>query len=241
MNNRTRAIILHTTDYSSSSLIVKAYTEQFGAKTYIIGGVRKLRGKNSMSFFQPLSLVEIVSVFNRRSTMERITEICWSPPFLNIPFDMARGTVAMFLSEVLYRSIREEEKNRTLFSFLHNSIQILDDPSTDCSKFHIMFMVRLAKHLGIHPSGTWIDGASRFDLREGSFTRDSPVHSEYLSTETSAVMARFIEAGFDGHQQISITRQQRKELLEALVSYYEIHQTHGSRIRSHEVLHEVLN
>ena len=54
-------------------------------------------------------------------------------------------------------------------------------------------------------------------------------------------MARFIDAGFDGHQEIKITREQRKELLEALVAYYEIHQTHGGRIRSHEVLHEVLN
>jgi DNA repair protein RecO (recombination protein O) len=220
---------------------VKAYTEQFGAKTYIIGGVRKLRGKNSMSFFQPLSLVEIVSVINTRSAMERITEICWSPPFLNIPFDMARGTVAMFLSEVLYRSIREEEKNRTLFSFLHNSIQILDETSTDPSGFHIMFMVRLAKHLGIHPSGTWQDSESRFDLREGMFTRQRPVHSEYLSSEISSILASFIDRGFEGLEQISLTRLQRKELLEALVTYYEIHQTHGSRIRSHEVLREVLN
>jgi predicted aspartyl protease len=54
-------------------------------------------------------------------------------------------------------------------------------------------------------------------------------------------MARFIDTGFDGHQEIRLNREQRKELLEALVMYYEIHQTHGSRIRSHEVLHEVLN
>ena len=114
MNIRTRAIILHTTNYSDTSLIVKAYTEEFGSQSYIISGVRTTRSKYSSNFFQALSLVELVSINKNNGGLNRITEVCWSPPFSTIPFDMIKSTISIFLSEVLYRSIREEEKNRAL-------------------------------------------------------------------------------------------------------------------------------
>ena len=41
IREKSRAIVLHTTDYSDSSLIVNVYTEEYGARSYITGGVRK--------------------------------------------------------------------------------------------------------------------------------------------------------------------------------------------------------
>ena len=241
MNNRTRAIILHTTEYSGTSLIVKAYTEEFGSQSYIISGVRKVRSKYSMNLFQPLSLVEIISVNKRNSDLGRITEISWSPPFTTIPFEMKKSSIAIFLSEVLYRSIKEEERNSTMFNFLHNSIQILDTHHGDCSKFHLAFMVKLLKYLGIHPHGTFVKGSSYFDLREGVFTSQLPIHPEVVGQVNSGILNEFIQNNLTEDLNTKISRIQQKELLESLIMYYELHQTHGSRIKSHEVLHEIMH
>ncbi|MGQ0828308.1 MAG: DNA repair protein RecO, partial [Bacteroidota bacterium] len=39
MIHKTTGIILHTTKYSETSLIIKAYTRQFGLQSYIINDV----------------------------------------------------------------------------------------------------------------------------------------------------------------------------------------------------------
>jgi DNA repair protein RecO (recombination protein O) len=241
MNNRSRAIVLHTTEYSTTSLIVKAYTEEYGAQSYIISGVRKKKSKFSMNLFQPLSLLEIISVNKKNSGLGRITEVSWSPPFTTIPFDMIRSSIAIFLSEVLYRSIKEEEKNPTLFQFLHNSIQILDAHHGDCSKFHLAFMIQLTKHLGIYPHGIYIENKTRFDLREGVFTDSIPQHDEYINCDASGILNKFLCNDLSQCMQISLSNTQKRELLASLILYYELHQTHGTHIRSHEILHEIMH
>jgi len=240
MNHRTRAIILHTTKYSNTSLIVKSYTEEFGAQTYIISGIRKSKSKVNINLFQPLSLVEIVSVNKRADSMGRITEISWAPAFVNIPFDMVKGTIAMFLSEVLYRSIKEEEKNTTLFNFLHNSIQILDTVHSGANTFHYYFLIQLTKHLGNYPRGNYVEEGCYFDLREGLFLDCIPSHPDYTGKETARIIYTLMRGELSDIPEGLINKSNKEEVLGALVSYYEIHQTHGSRIRSHNVLHEIM-
>ncbi len=241
MGQKTRAIILHTTEYSSSSVVVKAYTEQFGAQSYIAGGVRKIRSKHSMNFFQPLSLVEVVAVNKNNSGMSRITDIAWAPHFNNIPNDMVRTSIALFLAEVLYRSIKEEEKNPTLFEFLHNSIQMLDAEFADCSKFHLACLIQLTKHLGFYPHGKYVSGSTCFDLREGVFTASSPLHQEFITPEIAGYLNAFVKEGYANYKEIQINNSRKRQLLNALVMYYELHQTHGVAIRSHKVLNEIMS
>ena len=60
MLQKTRAVVLSTIEYAEASLIVKAYTEQFGLQSFLVNGVRKNKSKHTPAIFQPLSLIEIV-------------------------------------------------------------------------------------------------------------------------------------------------------------------------------------
>jgi len=240
MNIKTRGIVLQTTQYSETSLVVKIYTEDHGLTSFIVGGVRSKKSRIKSNIFQPLSLVELIASGKQGSSMYRITDIQLSPHFTGIPLNVVKSSIAIFLSEILYRSITEEEPNPSLFEFIHSGIQILDVSPHNCSRFHIFFMVQLSRHIGFYPNGTFIPGKSVFDLREGLFTASTPSHPDYLSVETSSVFRELMNRSFEDYHELTIQRDVSQIILNALVSYYELHLTHGKVIHSHKVLAEVL-
>jgi DNA repair protein RecO (recombination protein O) len=241
MNRRTRGIILQATSYSETSLVVKIYTENSGLETFIVSGVRSKNSRFKSNLFQPLTLVELVASGRNGPSMKRITDIQLAPPFTGIPGDVIKSSIAIFLSEVIYRSIREEEPNPALFGFLHNSIQILDLSNENCSRFHLYFMIQLSRYLGFFPHGDCNATDVVFDLKEGVFTSNPPLHMMVLDHENSKVLHLLMNAGFGDYRDIDIPAGRLRTLLEALVTYFEIHHTHGNPIRSHAILSEVLH
>jgi DNA repair protein RecO (recombination protein O) len=241
MRTQSRGIVLHATEYSETSLVVKIYTEEKGLGTFIVGGVRTKKSRYNSTLFQPLSLVELVASGKPGQTMQRITEIHFSPPFSGIPSDMIKSTIAIFMAEVIYRSIREEEPNKALFHFLNSSIQILDLHQGNCSRFHLYFMTQLTRHLGFYPQGTFHKGRSIFDLREGTFTDRLPSHPDYTGVAESELLASLLTCSFENYTSVAIGGAASKSLLSALVTYFELHQTHGNPIRSHRILEEVMS
>ena len=241
MNQKTRGIVLHTTNYSETSLVVKIYTEQGGMGSFIVSGVRSRNSRIKSNLFQPLSLVELVASGSPSGSMRRITEIRLSPPFAGIHGDIVKSSIALFLAEVIYRSIREEEANAVLFEFLHNSIQILDVSHGNTSRFHIYFMIQLSKHLGFYPQGIPVKDSGYFDLKEGVFCTSMPPHTYFLDQDLTGCLYRIMTAGFENYQSVEMNPVSVKALLKALVVYFEIHHTQGSSIRSHTVLEEVLH
>ena len=241
MNSKTRGIILQATNYSETSLVVKIYTEHGGLASFIVSGVRTKNSRFKSNVFQPLSLVELVASGSQAQSMKRITEIQLSPPFSGIPGDIIKSSIAIFLSEVIYRSIREEEPNPSLFGFIHNSIQILDLSQASCSRFHIYFMIQLSRYLGFFPHGEYSETSSIFDLKEGYFTNRLPSHPAILDPSHSKILFRLMLSDFENYRDIEISTAATKVLLQALVTYFEIHHTHGNPIKSHTVLETILN
>src|ERR1700682_5759184 len=120
MLHKTRGIVLHTTDYAESSLIVKIYTELYGMQSYLINSVRRPKAKINSNLFQPLTLVELVVYHKHTGNLQRLKEISSNPQLVSIPYFTVKTSVAMFLNEVIYYSIREEEANSDMFRFLFN-------------------------------------------------------------------------------------------------------------------------
>jgi DNA repair protein RecO (recombination protein O) len=241
MLRKTRGIVLHVTDYAETSLVVKIYTEDFGLQSYLINGVRKQKAKFKNNLFQPLTLVDMVAYHKEGHGLKRISEINAHPQFTSIPYDIVKSSVAIFLNEVIYRSIREEEKNQTLFDFLHNAICILDLQTVDCSAFHLNFMIQFTRYLGFFPNGNYYEDQSIFNLEEGNFQLNTPPHPHFLNNQLTKYLYHLMQCSFENYHLAEINHSQKKELLNALVTYFELHHTHGTHLKSHHILHEVMN
>jgi DNA repair protein RecO (recombination protein O) len=241
MLQKTRAVVLNTIEYAEASLIVKAYTEQFGLQSFLVNGVRKNKSKHTPAIFQPLSLIEIVAFYKKPGGLHRASEVNAAPAFKNIPYDIIKTTMAFFLSEVIYKSIKEEEINPELFSFIDNSIQILDILDESVSRFHYCFLIQLTRYLGFYPHGKYSNQSPWFDLQEGVFQETRPNHPYFLEPALSKLFSELTALSLDEIKDFSITATDRKKILEGLITYYELHHTHGGKIKSHEVLMEILS
>ncbi|MFH1321048.1 MAG: DNA repair protein RecO [Bacteroidota bacterium] len=240
MTYKTRGIVLHHIKYSETSVIAKVYTEQFGIQSYLINRVRSRSSKIKANVFQPLSLMEMVVYHKENGGLQRVNEVTNSHLFTSIPYDIAKCSIAFFIAEILYRSIREEEANSSLFQFLFNSIQILDLTTSNCANFHLIFMLQLTKHLGFYPNGNYTDKNKYFDLKDGTFLSEQPQHPHYMTPGLSECLSQLLRMNFESFDSFKINKNNRKSVLVKLIEYYELHLIRMKEVKSHLVLESVL-
>lgn len=240
MTYTTRGIVLHYIKYSETSVIVRIYTELFGLQSYIINGVRNNKAKIKINALQPLSLLEMVVHHRSKNGLQRIREASNSP-FISIPYNSIKCSLALFLTELLYKSIREEEANAGLFGFLFHSIQILDITTDNCANFHLLFMIKLSKFLGFYPNGKYSKSTSFFDLREGVFDKKQPEHPDYMPPSLCIYLNQLFHYSYNDLNKIKIPSEHRKELLHSLIEYYVLHLSGMKSIKSHKVLETVMS
>ncbi|MCK9310943.1 MAG: DNA repair protein RecO, partial [Bacteroidales bacterium] len=142
---KIKAIVLHCLAYNDTTNIVHLYTEDFGRMSYLASKPRRKKSNLKNAFFQPLSLVEIEADHQGSHQIQRIKEIRSIYNFSGIPYDPGKNAISLFLAEVLYRSLRETEKNTILFNFLSQSIQFLDLCEKGLANLHLVFLIKLTR------------------------------------------------------------------------------------------------
>jgi DNA repair protein RecO (recombination protein O) len=239
MLHRTDGIILHTVKYAESNIIAKVYTSEFGLQSYMISGVRGKKSKHKSALLQPLSLVSLIVSNSGKGGLQRITEINLLQPYTDIPYNVIKSSIIIFLNEILYKVLKEEHADQDMFEYIKNALLILDLKQESCSNFHIYFMTQLSRYLGFAPQEATGPQHLFFDLKEGRFLPVVPSHSHYLSSANSRLFQEFMHAGFENFHLLKTDRLQRKELLQGLILYYQFHITAFGEIKSLSILEEI--
>jgi len=237
---KTRGIVFRSIKYGETSMIVDVFTEERGLRSYIINGVRSKRGKVRASLLQVMSLVEMVAYDKHQEGLNRIKEIKAAQVYRSLPFDVRKSAVGLFMAEIARKSIREPEENSQLFEFLFRSFQFLDATEQPIGNLHLHFMLELSFHLGFVPGGEWSEQTPFFDLREGVFVSEAPVHGHHLNTAGSELMHHLLTCNYANCHQLSMSSDQRRLLLRKLIDFFRFHVESLSEIHAHEVLQEVL-
>jgi len=244
MLHTTRGIVLRTIRYNDKSVIANIYTELFGLQGYLVYTGKNLsagrHGKKN-ALLQPLTCLELTVQHKPNVSLQRIKEVQCSPVFTDIPYNTTKSSLGIFIAEVIYRSVKEEESNLPLFEFLLESILLLDEEKNSCSNFHLAFLVQLSGYLGFFPGNEYSETYCFFDLEEGIFINHKPVHPLFISAELSCCFAQLMNNSIQQHSALSINKTQRKELLNALMNFYRLHLHGMSEIKSHRVLEEVMS
>jgi DNA repair protein RecO (recombination protein O) len=237
MLHKTRGIVFKSSEYGETSLVVQIYTELFGIQSYLINSVRKKNAKVHSNIFQSLTPVELVVYHKERPGLQRISDIRPSPLLSNIPFDVFKNSIVFFLNEVLYKSIREEESNPSMFEFIYNSILWLDKPQPASNDFHLIFLLQLSRYLGFSPSNNYSEERNIFNLKDGSFQSFYPDHPHFISTPSSVSFSRIINAPYSFS--IDISSIERRMLIASVLEYYALHIEGFGNIKSHKILEQV--
>lgn len=234
---KTKAIVISALKYQEKSLIVKCFTESDGLKSYFVPSA--FSGKKStlkIAYFQPLTLLEIEANHKNKGTLEHFTEIRLSVPYRSIPASIVKSTIVIFLSEMLHHSIREEEKNKSLFSFLEAGLLWLDNNDA-IANFHLIFLLEITKYFGCYPDTSDME-LPFFELNEGLFSRLHAISC--LSEHETALFKKLLGLRFDSDQKI-FSGTDRQILLKILMDYYTAHLIGFRKPKSLEVLKEVFS
>lgn len=238
MIRKTRGIVLHTTRYGESSLIVQCYTEQFGRQTFMMKGIRKSRKQNRSNLFQPLFILDFEVYHKDSREIQLVKEVCRAEPLNSIPYDVTKSTQAIFMAEILFRVVKEEEPNPVLSNFLVSTIQYMDAMETASPDFHIIFMFQLSKHLGFYPQNNFGEGRIYFNLASGKFRTFFEDPGIHLDREVSELWSRYLRSDVQSVKEEGFNGSQRKLILDHLVRFYKLHVTGMGEIHSLEILHD---
>lgn len=236
----TRGIVLSTVRYSDSTVIARVYTEASGLRAFL---VRTGKGKNALpklALLQPLSLVELSFSSDDRRGLRTPRSLEREHMLNGIPFDTVKTCIALFMAEVVGRSIGEEERNEPMFRFLHSAVLKLDAADRSVVNYHLKFMVDFSRFLGFYPHHRKA-GQRYFDLMEGEFCAMEPPHGLMLSNELTDDFELLLECDSTQEHLLGFNSAQRRKLLQKLIDYYRLHLEGMKEITSHKVLEEVLS
>lgn len=227
---KTRGIVLNFVKYRETSIVTRIYTEDFGLQSYIVNSVRgsNRKGRSKISFFQPLTLLDLVVYYKKTAGLTRISDIRCAEPYQTIPYHVTKSSIALFVTEVLNKSLKEEEGNKELFSFIQQSLLVFDNMETGYENFHLQFMLQLSRYLGFIPQ-------SAHDF----FTQVYEMVGKPLDMrEEEKTLSQLLKNRYTDHT--SVSRTMRQQLLHDMIRFYQWHVANFGEVKSLTVLREVL-
>jgi DNA repair protein RecO (recombination protein O) len=239
MLTSTEGIVLHFIKYGESSVITTIYTRDFGRQSYLINAARSKKSKNRAGLLQPLFLVDLVAYQKPSRELHRVKELKSNKTYQNIAFDITKTTQAIFLSEVLYKTLNEQESFPEMYDFIKNSLLYFDLTDDGFSNFHLYFLFRLTEYLGFLPDTTKTGIEVWFDLKKGSMVPFQPSHPFSANKEVSEVLIHLAKVKLHELHKFKISRTMRDSLLTVLLDYYQLHFDNLGEIKSINVLKEI--
>ena len=236
MLRSTRAVVIHTFPYSDTSVILRAYTEEIGFTSFLLKGYKKNRKQKTQ--LHPLAIVEISFLERSNSTLHFVRNVSSQNPHMNLLMDPVRSGIAMFISEWLGHTIKEDEEgDPRFFAWLLNAIDILNS-SELIANYHLWFLLELSKYMGIAPQGERTAVTPLFCIAEGAFTNRGS-NTENLSEEESILFDLLMKKNFKEISEHSLNKGERSNLLYLFHLYFQLHLDKNFKLKSLEVLKQL--
>jgi DNA repair protein RecO (recombination protein O) len=171
--------------------------------------------------YQPLTLLDLVVYHKENASILRLKEVKCLHPYQTLSQNVVKSGIAMFITEVVNKAVKEESHAAELCDFLIETLIALDTQKSGTENFHLIFLLQLSRHLGFGPQKTSeVLGAWMLEEDEERIL-DTLIHSDYDAP-------------------VMITVKQRRSILEALLRFYSLHIDTFGEMKSVQVMREVL-
>ena len=210
----TELIVLHTTKFGENSIVVHTLSKEYGRRSFFVRGA----GKRLMSLLLPLNVLEAEVVESTKSTLFTARNLTARHPLLGIRNNVYKNSMTMFMSEVLYRVVKDGSREEGLYEWCEKNILLLDAVQTDFSNFHLRFLLELTVALGFSPEAR--------DLQ--------PFVGDHYPVVESLMRGSFAETML-----LPMNGQLRNEIAEEVLRYISYHTESSVNINSLKVLRDL--
>ena len=239
MYDKMRGIVLNTVRYNDRTSIVHVYSDTHGLMAFAVaqGKTQAARMRNAM--LMPLSLIEMEARITPGRELATMHDMRRTMPLMSVYCDPVKNAVAMFMSEVLTHVIQEQEQNHTLYTYIYNSVQLLEHTTRGIANFHICFLYHLGAILGIEPDLATHREGYWFNMTEGVFSPGATQRGRYLRPHEAQAIVLLSRMRFDNLHLFRFNREQRNLVLDIILDYYKLHNSTLGTLRSPEVLKQL--
>ena len=214
MTTITELIILHTTKFGENSIVIHTLSRDYGRRSFLVRGA----GKRVMSLLLPLNILEAEIVESTKSNLYTARNLSSRCPLLGVRNNLYKNTMTMFLSEVIYRTIKEGGQEHGLYEWCRGQVLLLDAIEDDFSNIHIRFLLELTVALGFSPETE--------DLMP-------------FVSDNYRVVSQFMTSSFAESMLIPLSGAVRNKICEDVLRYIEYHTESTLTINSLKVLREL--
>lgn len=229
-------IALRTIKYNDKNSILSVYSLEMGRLFFLVSAGNGREANRRRAMFMPLSIFECVASIKPGRDLYTMRDPRVLVPLHGLHTHPMKGCIAMFIAEMLNGVLRESQSDDATFAFLIDAISRFDVMDKGIANYHLCFLYRLGRFIGIEPDiSTYREGAV-FDMQDGRFRMTPPLHHKYLGVEDSRVLAMLSRITFDNMRFYRFNRNQRNEMLDKILEYYAIHYNSLSQMQSLDVL-----
>ena len=243
--HHTKGIVLRTVKYGETSVIVTIYTELFGIQSYLVNGVRSSskKGSGKANMFQPAAILDMQVYHNELKNLQRIKEFRWAFIYQHIFFDVVKNAAALFMVELLQKTLKQPESNPDLYHFIEDAFLHLDEAKGQAiANFPLFFALHLATIYGFRLNDDYTANTPYLDLQEGAFTAEHPVHPHFLGMPYSYITSQLLKVMQPQElNEIPLNQETRRILLQGYQTFYALHVPDFGILKTLPVLQEVLS
>lgn len=208
----SRLLILQTTKVGDKSLVLHTLSSQWGRRSFIVSA-----GKG-MAMYLPMNILDAEIMQNEKSSLWRLRGMQAVHPLNGIRSSIGKNSITLFMSEVLYRIVRDGAFEEGLFEWCEKSVVLLDALDRDWANFHLRWLLELCGALGFSPCSE--------DLAP-------------FSGQLYPKMQDLLKLDFGEFMLYPLTGEERNAIAQILLEYIGFHSDCKVEIRSLKVLREL--
>jgi DNA repair protein RecO (recombination protein O) len=234
-----RIVVLHTIKYKENGIIVQCYSERGGRESFFMKYSAKSKSRINISSLHPLAILEIQLSSHKMGSIDTIKEVVPVIKLTSLRSDIVKSSIALFISELIYKSVREVEANSALYTFLSESIDMLNRIEKGVANFHPWFTVNFCRHAGYSPDIKREPSGELFDIVSARYVSKEGPETICLDNTDTALLYSFFITPPEKLETIKITGKRRYTFTSQIIKYLGFHSGTDLKIESLDVLHEV--
>ena len=246
---KSQIVVLHTIKHGDTGIVVQCYSNTSGRCSLYFRASRK---SNNISILHKLNILDVVTYSNGTQSMPTVKEVVAPYNLGNLRSDIYKSSIAIFISELLGRTVRESEANPHLYSFISSSIQILEHIDEGVANFHIHFLTHLCKMLGFMPMDNYTAATPLFDMATAKFTAlpfgNSVYGTQIIGERESQLLHALMNTPSTnlakpkcGNQELQINGELRLSYAKRMIEYISHHIGNNIEIKSLDILHQIFS
>lgn len=217
MQHSTQGIVLGVTRYKDNAYIATIFTKDFGKISYTVYNPQSKRATVRMQHLGAMTLLDMEVTHRENKDLQKINEVRLHPLSYALYEDPAKISLAVFMADVVQKSLESKQADAHLFDFLVHSLETLINGKY-VGLFALSFLLDYAKMMGIYP----------YDEQENEWIC-------YLNTADKRIFMQLLQAP------APLTQAEKRQAMQLLLAYFQHYLPGMEHLKSVDVLTEVFS